>query len=669
MIKLQVFEGGRKLKTYKLSPGQEYHVGRAETCHIQLPDRKGISRHHFTLSEQGGIWKVSVTSHHGGVHFADKESDEFVLTNGCDFSLKTFTFKVSGLADSQSIAVTQDEQNLPIAVGAESYEAQLDSTVIAQQIDLQPILKIISKGRDERIVEIKSARAIVGRDDTADIVVPDRKVSRRQFEIRKGQDGFEVCDLGSANGTHLNSKPLEPERWTPIQSGDRLSVQSISLFFELRDPHFEKRLASLPALVPANTNDSTEPIGASADPSAALPSVHQSHAPQIAGGFEVLQFPVVAHGNGAAVRIDGAPGSGSLAHDAETKKKRFRILLIVFIIGAVGYSQFEEHFGSQPNPETRPKPLTAFEKLTEPQKKTVETLYVTARNLYLQGKFESTLDQLNQLHVILPDGYEASREIEDECKSQRAMAEELRATEQERMRLEAQRKQIEYNLRQCDGPSRRLESVAEIRKCLALTLNFDPENAIARDYIARVETRVTEKERRLAEQKDFQARVAKGKTLFDKAQGLRRNEKWFKAIDAYQDHLQSNYPDPAGLKAQSTKAIDEIRVFLDNKIDTALKAAQDLYDQKNLRDAIESAKIARSIDPQNQKTNEFIARARKELTAQLRVIYEDAILHEGVGQIELAQSKWRQIIERDTTDGQYYQKSKIKLRNYSEQIQ
>ncbi|GAA5140255.1 hypothetical protein GCM10023340_00080 [Nocardioides marinquilinus] len=49
----------------------------------------------------------------------------------------------------------------------------------------------------------------IGRDRTADVVVPDPTVSRRQAEIRALGEGWEIVDLGSAQGTWVDGRRVE----------------------------------------------------------------------------------------------------------------------------------------------------------------------------------------------------------------------------------------------------------------------------------------------------------------------------------------------------------------------------------------------------------------------------------------------------------------------------
>ena len=68
--------------------------------------------------------------------------------------------------------------------------------------------------------------AVIGRDPGCDIMIPDRQVSRRHAQLRQVEGGFELGDLGSKNGTHVNRAPLtEPMR---LQDGDLIQVALVA---------------------------------------------------------------------------------------------------------------------------------------------------------------------------------------------------------------------------------------------------------------------------------------------------------------------------------------------------------------------------------------------------------------------------------------------------------
>jgi hypothetical protein len=66
----------------------------------------------------------------------------------------------------------------------------------------------------------------IGRDAGCDIMIPDRQVSRQHARLRRGENGFEVEDLGSKNGTHVNGAPVDRPR--ALQDGDVVQVALVA---------------------------------------------------------------------------------------------------------------------------------------------------------------------------------------------------------------------------------------------------------------------------------------------------------------------------------------------------------------------------------------------------------------------------------------------------------
>jgi hypothetical protein len=72
---------------------------------------------------------------------------------------------------------------------------------------------------------------VIGRDDTCDITIPDRQVSRHHARISLTNKGVLVEDLGSKNGTHLNGqKIIEP---VVLEDGDTLQIAFAQQFIFL----------------------------------------------------------------------------------------------------------------------------------------------------------------------------------------------------------------------------------------------------------------------------------------------------------------------------------------------------------------------------------------------------------------------------------------------------
>jgi hypothetical protein len=79
---------------------------------------------------------------------------------------------------------------------------------------------------------LMGAMTILGRDDSADIILDDPGISRRHSELRVTTDGphfvTTVRDLGSTNGTFVNGERITS---THIEDGDRITVGRTSITF------------------------------------------------------------------------------------------------------------------------------------------------------------------------------------------------------------------------------------------------------------------------------------------------------------------------------------------------------------------------------------------------------------------------------------------------------
>ena len=77
-----------------------------------------------------------------------------------------------------------------------------------------------------------AAITILGRDNTADIILDDPGISRQHTEIRVTSDGphliANIRDLGSTNGTFVNGERISSQR---LADGDRVNVGRTALIF------------------------------------------------------------------------------------------------------------------------------------------------------------------------------------------------------------------------------------------------------------------------------------------------------------------------------------------------------------------------------------------------------------------------------------------------------
>lgn len=83
-------------------------------------------------------------------------------------------------------------------------------------------------GRTGETISITRSPVVIGRLSSVDIVLADANVSRRHAELRREGPAWKLKDLGSTNGTFVNSKPVTDG---PLEDGDRLLFGNSELVF------------------------------------------------------------------------------------------------------------------------------------------------------------------------------------------------------------------------------------------------------------------------------------------------------------------------------------------------------------------------------------------------------------------------------------------------------
>ncbi len=87
-----------------------------------------------------------------------------------------------------------------------------------------------------RVIELTREETVIGRSESADIMIPEPLISRRHARIlylRMGdRDHYEVADLGSSNGTFVNHAGVPAEN---LVDGDTLQLGPVLFKFVVRD--------------------------------------------------------------------------------------------------------------------------------------------------------------------------------------------------------------------------------------------------------------------------------------------------------------------------------------------------------------------------------------------------------------------------------------------------
>ncbi|GIU81868.1 MAG: sigma factor sigB regulation protein rsbU [Pyrinomonadaceae bacterium] len=110
---------------------------------------------------------------------------------------------------------------------------------------------IIKTQQDEKAIPLTRLRTTIGRSVRNNVCVYDKFASRFHAEIRREGDNFWLQDLGSANGTFCNGKPVKAP--VLLMPGDEIQIGETIIFFQQDEPARHATLVNDSAFNPQAT--------------------------------------------------------------------------------------------------------------------------------------------------------------------------------------------------------------------------------------------------------------------------------------------------------------------------------------------------------------------------------------------------------------------------------
>jgi pSer/pThr/pTyr-binding forkhead associated (FHA) protein/tetratricopeptide (TPR) repeat protein len=638
MTKLILRRKGEVLSEIILDSSKSWIAGRKPDADILLDGEKGISREHFKIFEENGIWRIEVLSKLSNMTSNGEALTSAVLSPGYTFSLPPFDFE---LVIDESPVEIQPSAAVPIE------PISLDDRTVVHQTILSAYIKILTTDGDiQQKIKLEGGDTwTAGRDVNAQILISDHKVSRKQFEIRKSNSGYEIVDLGSVNGTFINEKLLEANDVVILKSGDVIRVLDHTLVFEILDPHFFEKIENLPSIVDPISSDEVALGYLPADAQPQQPFGENSSTSEDFD-YSVVEDPAVA------------------------RAKKFRMGLIgLIVIGGLIY------FISQPSKDdslsnVAPLGIDPLAALTSQQKSEYKQSLELAKRYHMEGNYNLALSEADELvkkyNVKDPALERVRNTAQAAIESQKLLIKQ----EKEAKDRQAMENRIQAVATLCAKSLNRYNREEELDNCLVEALQLDPAHPVILDIKAKLQALLMEKNARKLQKAEYNRKVAQLKALYRNAQKTESEEEYIKTIAAYKKVISSSLPDPGDLKGDSVKRLDQLKTIMDKKIAQYEAQATDHKAKQEYKQAILVLREAIKIDPTRQDLKDRADDLKNELRKQMMVYYQEGVLEESFGNVDGgdnragAKEKWKKILNLDVIDGEYYQKAFIKLKKY-----
>ena len=676
MSRLKVMLRGALVSEIELIPEKEYIGGRKDGSDIRLQAEKGISREHFKLKFSEGLWQISAVSRFGDVFSLGQKIQQADMQHGQAFQIPPYEFIFLDVPD----AGLPNQDNAAINFG------ENEKTVLGAVPQVPYIKMVSSSGEVREMLRLEFGEVwVAGRDPSCQIIIPDQRVSRRQFEIYKVNGAYTVLDLASVNGTFLNGSPISSTDPQTLKSGDAISVLDNTMYFELHDPNFKYKVGriEIPPLQVEQAEEEAEEEEVYEEVRGDTEIIQNTEdVPQVEQ-YDVQQQLVTSDSPFTGMPGENgqdpnqfynfqAPPQQQAPIVAKKSLMQNKPMLAIIVLVLLGGAYFISEILSPQEPTiiSKGNESDPFSKLSPAQQKEVQEYYSLTEQMYNLQKYDLALEKIRKIKEILPSGYKDSAKIELDAEQagltalQRLKDEEALKEKEER---EIKNKKI---ISVCEKLINPKVKTADMSECLAPVVAFDPANNDVVRLMAESEKIEKNRLQKESEIKIYEEQVHELIKLFAEAEAIQVQGYAFKAIKRYKIVVQTDLPDPKKLKEKAKDRIAFIEQKIRDKSEGSINTADNLFKAGNIKDAVITLREAKVYDPNNKSIQEKIDSYALELKRQVRTIYQESIIDENYGLIENtetkqgAKDKWKKITEIDLEDGEYFRKAVTKLRRY-----
>jgi pSer/pThr/pTyr-binding forkhead associated (FHA) protein/tetratricopeptide (TPR) repeat protein len=535
--------------------------------------------------------------------------------------------------------------------------------------------------------EFDQEEVSLGRGKGCDVVLNDKKASRKHLIIRRAGDGvdtvFTIRDLESANGVYVNGARVTEH----VLSGDDIvRVGDTEFAVQVVLPNYEKHAENFLKI------DHELPIHEESRILAGMAKVApESSVAPVAAPLAAEPIGAVADQGGGAfsnvIGVAGIPGAGapagsmSLMDRYRAMPQRSRMIWIGFI-GMLVYTAMEELPGLlQPPPkkkaateqvasEGKKKPaaedsggstLPTFDQLKPDLQKFVESQYNLSLEYFRNRDYDRSLYEVRKIFQYVSD-YKDARDLERYSVESK---QRVQAQEDERRRKEAEqaaKARVARLVIEVEGHMARKEYI-QARELFAEIVSIEPDNPQVAGWKKEIEVYEEAQERARLLRNLEQETLKKGREIVASGNEALRQRRWFRAIEIFKSVFELETNDKRIL-GQANSGISRARSGIASARDPLLEEGRRLEQESSYSEAFKKFSEARKIDPSSAEARNGMERVRGFLRDRSKQLYTEAVLAESYSDFTLAKTRFEQLLQVAPPDDPYYERARRKLSRY-----
>lgn len=523
----------------------------------------------------------------------------------------------------------------------------------------------------------------IGRGKSCDIVLNDKKSSRKNTLIRRAGLQFVIKDLSSANGTFVNGERITEQE---LPGEAMIRIGDVDFEFKATSADYEAKQRNFLS-VPAEQAEPEKPFdyaipadfGAAPDQNALVNPNALVYTDAVVPATEVPGAAPSPTANATTIPgiagIPGISGVGGAGGKRATLMERFRAqpkprqyMIIVLVVALLYFLLFDEE--PQPVKKTAPQPKPSaaavvakrnFESLTPDQQKFVREQHELAFDYYRNKDYDKALFEITKIFSLVDD-YLNSREIEryaKEGKRKREAIEEEKRRKDEEARLKAKILQLEDEARERMAK----KEYEQARELFAQILALDPENQSVEKWRAELEE-FEEAKRVAQEQKLAQAEINnQAWAIYKEGVALTRRGKYHSAISVFDRIKEVGATDRRVLK-YAERQILKARYAIKRRREPVLEQARQAEGAGEFASAYKLFEKATRVDPPHPEGYAGMKRVRGVLHDRAKILYTEAVLAESYSDFGTAKKKYQEIVSTAPKDDIYFERAERKLARY-----
>jgi pSer/pThr/pTyr-binding forkhead associated (FHA) protein/tetratricopeptide (TPR) repeat protein len=556
-----------------------------------------------------------------------------------------------------------DLNEMPEEVSAVPFDEDAATRMVPSSVKAR--IEIAEGMANVTTLSLAKDEIVLGRGKECDVVLNDKKSSRKNTIIVRDGNHYRVKDLDSSNGTYVNNTPVKD---VELSADDVIRVGDVEIRFIADSVDYERRKASFDAVEPppepgylsaSGLSPFTPPLGGAPVGYSAPPfgSPLESPAPATA--------PVAPTRKGIWGAYD------KYFRNFKTLKPMQKVLVVLCVVLFLSW-YFEDELGlsepAKPAPKaqvkTDGKAVIAgdYDGLPPEKRAQIDEAIRKATDFLRLQDFDKAIYEVQQrVYPVLPN-YAQAKEIEryaQEGKRRKDAIEEEARKKEEESKVKARIVELEKTTRelmvkkQFDAAK---ESFSEI-------LSIDPDNGNVSGWKKEIEAWVEEQDR-VEKEKQVQEEINKRAwDTYNEGFELHKAGKYREAIELYKKVPELGSNDGVLMKKAATmvktcqESIRELR-------DPHLKKAKEFESSGDLASAFREYQAATEIDPPHPDGWSGMDRIRDVLTQKAKVLYTEAVISESYSDFATAHSKFEEIKKMAPEGSLYYQRAQRKLQSY-----